>query len=271
GLLNRSGTLFANQPVAEAFLCRASPHAMNGYIQYSNEVLFHMWAHLEDAVRDGTHRWQQTFGLSGPLFDRFFHSDESMRTFIMGMHGFGALSSPAVVRAFDLSRFGHLADLGGATGHLAIAACEAYEDLRGTVLDLPRVIEVAREQVALSPARERLSCVAGDFFTGSLPEADLFTLGRILHDWSAEKIDLLLRNIYDKLPPGGGLLIAEKLLDDDKLGPVPAQMQSLNMLVCTEGKERNFEEYRVLLQTAGFSRIDAKRTGKPVDVVLAIK
>ena len=271
GLLKRSDALFANEPVADAFLCRASPHAMNGYILYSNEVLFRMWAHLEDAVHEGTHRWQQTFGLSGPLFDRFFHSDESMRTFIMGMHGFGMLSSPAVVRAFDLSRFRHLADLGGATGHLAIAACEAYDPLRGTVLDLPRVIEVAKEQVALSRARDRLSCVAGDFFTGSLPEADLFTLGRILHDWSEEKIDLLLRKIYDRLPPGGGLLIAEKLLDDDKLGPVPAQMQSLNMLVCTEGKERNIGEYRALLQKAGFSGVDAKRTGKPVDAILATK
>lgn len=271
GLLKRSEGLFTNEPVAQTYLCRASPHAMTGYIHYSNDVLFRMWAHLEEAVRDGTHRWQQTFGLSGPLFDRFFHSEESMRTFIMGMHGFGMLSSPAVVRAFDLSRFGHLADLGGATGHLAIAACEAHNHLRGTILDLVRVMEVAREQVALSPARERLDCVAGDFFIGSLPEADLFTLGRILHDWSAEKIDLLLRKIYDALPPGGGLLIAEKLMDDDKLGPVPAQMQSLNMLVCTEGKERSFEEYRALLETAGFSKIDFKRTDKPVDAILAIK
>ena len=29
----------------------------------------------------------------------------------MGMHGFGLLSSPQVVAAFDLSRFGHLVDL----------------------------------------------------------------------------------------------------------------------------------------------------------------
>ncbi len=271
GLVKYSDGLFANAPVAEAYLCRTSPHAMNGYVQYSNDVLFPMWGHLEDAVKEGTHRWQQTFDLSGPLFDRFFHSDESMRTFIMGMHGFGVLSSPAVVQAFDLSRFEHLADLGGATGHLAIAACEAYSRLRGTVFDLARVIEVASEQIALSPARERLDCVAGDFFAGALPQADLFALGRILHDWRTEKIDLLLRKIYDTLPAGGALLIAEKLLDDDKLGPVPAQMQSLNMLICTEGKERNLEEYRALLEKAGFSKIRAKRTDKPLDAVLAIK
>jgi O-methyltransferase. len=33
-------------------------------------------------------------------------------------------------------------DLGGATGHLAIAACERYLELEATVFDLPEVIPV---------------------------------------------------------------------------------------------------------------------------------
>jgi acetylserotonin N-methyltransferase len=83
-------------------------------------------------VREGSHRWQQTFGLSGPLFDHFFRTEGAMHSFIMGMHGFGILSSPVVVRAFDLARFRKLVDLGGATGHLTIAACEAYPTLTCT-------------------------------------------------------------------------------------------------------------------------------------------
>ena len=94
-----------------------------------------MWAHLEDAVREGSNRWKQTFGSAGPLFESFFPTEAKMRTFIMGMHGFGVLSSPAVVRAFDLSGFRTIADLGGATGHLTIAACECYPQLRGVVFD----------------------------------------------------------------------------------------------------------------------------------------
>ena len=66
----------------------------------------------------------------------------------------------------------------------------------------------------------------------------MYSLGRILHDWPEDRIRLLLSKIYAALPAGGALLIAEKLLDEDKSGPTPAQMQSLNMLVCTEGRER---------------------------------
>ena len=271
GLLRREGAAFANTEPASAYLVPSSELCMNGYIQYSNDVLFPLWSHLEDAVREGSHRWGQTFGSSGPLFDSFFPTSEKMRTFIMGMHGFGVLSSPEVVRAFDLSGFRKVADLGGATGHLTIAACECYPNLRGVVFDFEKVLAVAREQIAKSPASDRIECMAGDFFQDELPEADLFAMGRILHDWSPEKVELLARRVYERLPPGGALLVAEKLLNDDKSGPVPAQMQSLNMLVCTEGRERSLEEYRALLTGVGFHSVEGIRTGKPVDAVLARK
>ena len=74
-----------------------------------------------------------------------------------------------------------------------------------------------------------------------------------------------------RLPSGGGLLIAEKLLAEDKTGPTPAHMQSLNMLVCTEGKERTVSEYRALLEAAGFVDVQGRRTGAPLDAVLALK
>lgn len=271
GLMEMRGGAYYNQPIADVYLRTDSPHSLIGYIIYSDRALYPMWGHLEDAVREGTNRWQQTFSTPGPIFDHFFRTEESMRTFITGMHGLGVLSSPAVVRAFDLSHFHRLVDLGGATGHLAIAACEAYPALQGVVLDMERVIPLAREMVAQSSARDRISCVAGDFFHDDLPPGDLYALGRILHDWSEEKIGLLLRRIADRLPKGGALLIAERLLEEDKSGPLNALMQSLGMLICTEGKERTLEEYRALLLDAGFSRVEGKKTGRAVDAMLCEK
>jgi acetylserotonin N-methyltransferase len=269
-LLDKRGEAYYNQPVADTYLRKDSPHSLIGYVLYSDRALYPMWAHLDDAIRQGTNRWQQTFGAQGAIFEHFFRTEDDMRTFVMGMHGFGVLSSPEVVRTFDLSRFHTLVDLGGATGHLTIAACEAYSLLRGVVLDLSRVVPIAQEMVAKSHAADRIKCVAGDFFLGELPEGDLYALGRILHDWSEPKIELLLRRIHNRLPKGGALLIAERLLNDDKSGPVNALMQSLGMLICTEGKERTLEEYRALLLTAGFSQVEGRKTGRAVDAILAL-
>jgi acetylserotonin N-methyltransferase len=266
GLLEKRGEEYINTPVADEYLRRYSPRTLAGYIRYSNTALYRLWGNLEDAVIEGGNRWTQTFGEERAIFANLFRTEEAKRDFLMGMHGFGMLSSPAVVAAFDLSPFRHFADLGGATGHLALAAAEKYPHIAATLFDLPEVIEVAREHTA-----NRVELIAGDFFNDPLPSADLYALGRILHDWSEDKIRRLLDRIHAALPPDGGLLLAEKLLNEDRGGPVSTHMQSLNMLVCTEGRERTLSEYTSLLHEAGFQKVRGHVTGAPLDAVLAIK
>lgn len=270
-LLRFSGGTYENTDLASAYLCSESPHRLTGYLNYSNSVMWKLWEHLEDSIREGTNRWKQVYGWEGPIFSHFFRTEEAKREFLMGMHGFGLISSPHVVSAFDLSRFKLLVDLGGATGHLAIAACQRYPLLRAVVFDLPEAIPLAREIVGASSVADRVNFAAGDFFVDPLPAGDLFAVGRILHDWSEEKIHKLLSRIFTALPSGGALLIAEKLLLQDHSGPRWAQMQDLNMLTCTEGKERTLAQYEALLKQAGFAEFQGFRTDSPLDAVLAIK
>jgi O-methyltransferase/methyltransferase family protein len=270
-LLHKRDGVYSNTPAAGTYLFSGSPVSLCGYIGFSNMAMYPMWGHLEDAVREGSHRWKQTFGLDGPLFNHFFRTEESMRVFLRGMHGQGMVTSPKVVAAFDLGRFQTVADLGGGTGHLAIAACERYPQIRGVVFDLPGPAALAREHIALSPARERLQALEGDFFEDPLPAADLYALGRILHDWTEAKICRLLGRIFDRLPSGGALLIAEKLLNEDGVGPLWANLQSLNMLVMTEGKERSVGGYRRLLEPLGFVQIEGRPTEAYLDALLARK
>jgi acetylserotonin O-methyltransferase len=270
-LLERHGDEYHNTPAASAYLCKSSPSRLTGYINYSNTALWKLWANLEDGVREGTHRWQQTFGWDGPIFSNFFRTEDDKREFLMGMHGYGLISSPRVVAAFDLGRYRRLVDLGGATGHLAIAACRHYPGLRAAVFDLPAVAPLARDIVGASPVADRIDVIAGDFFADALPEADLFALGRIVHDWSEDKVIALLKRVFDRLPAGGALLIAEKMLDDDKRGPLWAQMQNLGMLLYTEGKERTLAEYQALLEHVGFAEVRGAKTPSPLDAVLAVK
>jgi acetylserotonin O-methyltransferase len=266
GLLTKRGDGYVNTPMADEYLARSSPHTLSGYIRYSNDALYRLWEHLDDAVIEGTNRWRQTFGGDGGVFTHMFRTPEAQRDFLMGMHGFGMISSPAVIAAFDLSSFFSFVDLGGATGHLALAARDRYPMMKATLFDLPSVIEIAKGYVG-----ERVSLVAGDFFVDPLPAGDLYAVGRILHDWTEAKIVALLQKIYAALPEGGGLLIAEKLLTEDHSGVVATHMQSLNMLVCTEGRERTPTEYSALLRGAGFRDIKGRITGAPLDAVLALK
>jgi acetylserotonin O-methyltransferase len=270
-LLEQADGLYTNTAAATAFLCKESPSRLTGYINYSNAILWKLWGNLEDAIREGTNRWQQTFGWDGPIFSHFFRTEESMREFLMAMHGYGLISSPHIVAAFDLSGFRRLIDLGGATGHLAIAACERYSGLKAAVFDLPDAAPLAREIVSASTVADRIEIVSGDFFVDPLPEGDLFAVGRILHDWTEDKVVALLKRIFDRLPSGGGLLIAEKLISADRSGPRWAHMQNLGMLLYTEGKERTLAEYQALLERVGFSAVKGSITPSPLDATLALK
>jgi acetylserotonin N-methyltransferase len=272
GLLSKQDGIYKNQPVASTYLCRGTPTTLVGYILYSDKVLYQLWSNLENAIRHGGPQWKQTFHQDGGIFDHFLRTEEATQTFLQGMHGFGTLSSPLVVSAFDLSRFKTFVDLGGATGHLAIAACERYPGMNAIVFDLPQVIDAVQKQISACSVASRIQLRKGDFFDAKqLPEGDVFGLGRIVHDWTDEKVKGLLRAVYQHLASRGGILLSEKLVNDEKTGPISAQLQSLNMLVCTEGKERSLGEFRVLLESAGFTRVRGLVTGAPLDAIFAEK
>jgi acetylserotonin N-methyltransferase len=270
-LLDRDDRGYRNTPAAAAYLCRKSPLSVAGYINYSNTVYWKLWERLEDAVREGTNRWKQAFGREADLFANVFHTEEAKREFTLAMHGYGLMTSPTAVASFDLSRFQRFVDVGGATGHLAIAACERYPNMHGVIFELEEIVPLAKEVVGASKVAARIEVLSGDFFTDPLPSGDIYGMGRILHDWPEEKIHHLLTKMYDRLPPGGGVLIMEKLIHEDRRGPVWALMQSLNMLTLMEGKERTLSEYEMLFKRAGFAEIYGCRNATPLDSVLALK
>lgn len=270
-LLSRQDGLYRNTPAAATYLRPSSPRQLTGYLKYSNDVLWKMWERLEDAVREGTPRWKQVYGWDGPIFSSFFRTEPAMREFLLGMHGQGLMSSPKVVAAFDLGRFRRLVDLGGATGHLAVAACRLHPSLKAVVFDLPQALAVARDYLEQEGMTDRVATVAGDFFVDPLPEAGLFALGRIIHDWNETKVSALLGRVHDRLPSGGAILIAEKLLTPDRSGPTWASMQDMGMLLYTEGRERTLDQYRQILEEAGFTDVQGRTTDSPLDAVLARK
>lgn len=50
---------------------------------------------------------------------------------------------------------------------------------------------------------QALPCVTGDFFKDPLPDADLYILARVLHDWADDKCSQLLARIGQACKPGG--------------------------------------------------------------------
>ncbi len=277
GLLEKRGEDYSNTPASDRFLRSSSPESLAGYIRYANSTLYPLWGHLEGAVIEGTPRWRRAFGFKGvgaltrlawrvPGLSRLFKAQQGRSDFNAGMHAFGLLTSPLAAAALDLSRFRRLADLGGSTGHLAMAVQQRYPAMEICVFDLPEAVAAAKPY-----AREHTEFISGDFFKDPLPPADLYALGKVLHNLPDQRAIFLLKRIYQALPAAGALLVVERLLEEDRLGPSTVHLQSLNMLVATGGRERTFSEYRTLLEKSGFASVQLERTGGITDAILAVK
>ena len=94
----------------------------------------------------------------------------------------------------------------GAVGTLAYALCQHYPEMKITVCDLEPAVSLAhhfRPSVEACPNQANVSFAVGDFFKPeTIPKADLYVLSHVLHDWSEDKVDLILSNVYKCLPSG---------------------------------------------------------------------
>ncbi|XP_060129402.1 acetylserotonin O-methyltransferase-like isoform X2 [Zootoca vivipara] len=195
---------------------------------------------------------------SDNVFDVLYRSEDKMKMFSHSMNSKWHLCGRDVMAAFDLSHFPLICDLGGSGGGLAKECIALYPNSTVTILDLPKIVEMAKKHF-VSPEEHRITFHGGDFFKDPIPEADLYILARVLHDWDDENCVQLLTKLHKACKPGGGVLVVEIVLNEDRSGPLEAHLQSMLMLLLTEGKERTPSEYNVLLSAAGFKEIQLKK------------
>ena len=172
-----------------------------------------------------------------------------------GMHSLSTFTARALGEAVDLSDYERLLDVGGGSGAYDIELCKRYPHLRATVLDLPFVAEIAAGNIAEAGLSDRIQTVGADFLADpALPgDHDVILLSMILHDWNEEHDREILRKCYDALPSGGGIVVSELLVNDEKTGPAPAALMSLNMLGETEVRNYRPAEYSSWLEDTGFT------------------
>ncbi len=114
--------------------------------------------------------------------------------------------------------------------------------------------------------------MAGDFFNDRLPEADVITLGHVLHDWSLEQKKQLLRRAYEALPSGGAVIVFESIIDDDRRENAFGLLMSLNKLIETPGGfDYTGADGQRWMREVGFADTYVERLAGPDSMIVGIK
>jgi 3-hydroxy-5-methyl-1-naphthoate 3-O-methyltransferase len=173
-----------------------------------------------------------------------------------------------ISRLVDLQGCRRLLDVGCGGGVVARELLAARPSLLVHSVDLPAACAYAQARTNEAPAelRARHRIQPWDVF-GELPFPDepgeVVLLSAILGDFAPPDRARLLARVATLLAPGGRLVIAETLLDDDRSGPPKAALFSLLMLAATQGDQLSERDLRELLGAAGFVVLDVLGRGEP--------
>lgn len=219
------------------------------------------WAQLAEVVRSGRPAPRRPSVL-GPAGDT--------ASFIGGMHEINEAAAPNLVAALGPPAFGHLLDVGGASGTWTIAFLRAVPGATATFFDLPDVMPLARRRLAAAGLADRVRLVAGDLYTDELPcGADLAWVSAIIHMNSREQNRELYAKVHAALADAGRILIRDVVMEVDRTRPAGGALFAVNMLVATEGGGTfTFEEIRDDLQSAGFTDVHRARTDQMMSSVV---
>lgn len=156
---------------------------------------------------------------------------------------------PAILAAFDFSRFERIIDVGGGHGALLAGILAVSQKTRGVVYDLPNVVpgaEALRARISSNPARSS----AGTSLSRSLPTVTRTSSVALLTNWDDNAALKILGQCRRPIRSNGRLLLIESVSKPNE--PDPNKFLDV-WFIGGGGRERTEAEYRALLRTGGFA------------------
>lgn len=146
-----------------------------------------------------------------------------------------------------------ICDIGGGAGDIISKFLNFYPKAKGIVRDLPLAKDACIENlITRGITKERFEFQVADFFKETPPEAQLYLLSRILHDWDDEKCQTILSNISRAMGEQSQLLVIEKMIPRKMdARHMHMYMNDLYMWAVCGGKERTEDEFDALLVKVG--------------------
>jgi hypothetical protein len=274
GFLEREGLLetaiYSNSPDTDTFLDKNKPSYIGGILEMMNNRLYEFWGDLEEGLMTGFPQNEVKDGQD--FFGLIYQDPNKLKEFINAMSGIQLGNFMTFAQKFDFSRYTTLADIGGSAGLLSSMVAKHQAHMTCTTVDLPPVEPIALETIQKFQLSDRVKTQSLDFFAASFPQADIITMGNILHDWDEEKKIMLMKKAYEALPAGGAFVAIEAIIDDERKQNAFGMMMSLNMLVETgTGFDYTFADFNKWANRIGFTSTALLPLAGPSSAAIAYK
>jgi hypothetical protein len=242
--------VFALTPLGE-MLQSDKPDSLYYWALHFGEDMLPVLPAMLNQAKTGEQAFTKAHGM--PLWDYLSEDEEQGVLWDKKMSVFTEQHVASIVKAYDFSSVGLLADVGGGRGALITEILKANPSVRGILFDRPQVTPEAEERIAQAGLSERCSVVSGSFLECVPPEAEAYIFKHVFHDWDDENVLKILRNCREVMSEGDKLFIVEGFVEHDIFGLDEFRRWcDVYQMLCLLGKERTLDEMRGLLAKAGF-------------------
>lgn len=227
GLISRYGETYFNTKISSVFLVKHTEGYQGDSILWRKH-LFPGWRSLGSCLRNGGRK-------------NFAKPDEEPEQIVRRMRQYSrAMGCVAKTKVKEILPFfadadlsGEILDVGSGSGWVSAGFLDHFPKLRATLMDLPQVLDYARELLGEKGHHDRIHfCPANILEPWPVKEGhfDLIILSNIVHAYSEKEISDLLDRAAACLKQGGLLLIHDFFFDHR---PEKAAVFDLNMFINT--------------------------------------
>jgi SAM-dependent methyltransferase len=242
GLLEANGGTYRNSAVAATFLAGPGPGDLRPFLRYWDKISYPSWTRLADALA------------SGPPREIFELNPDLQRVASEGIEAILSAPAGSLPELFDFGSHKRLLDIGGGTGSWSIAIARRHAHIEAAVLELAPTTEVARDRITFAQLADRIDVIEGDAFTTDLPAGyDAFLLANVMHYFTPEQNQDLLRRVRKAAEPGSALLLADWWTNPEHTEPRAAALMAGQFAVnLRNGDVYSADEARTWLNRTGW-------------------
>ena len=263
-LLHKQGERYSLTTESRTYLLERSPLFAGGMIRFESS-LWRCWEQLPQAIRTGR---------AVRPTDMYQGDQRETQIFIEAMDSLVKArgDAPVLLEALDWSNVKTLLDLGSGPATYSIALCRRFNDLSGTIFDLPGTLAITARYVQEAGMTGRIRLVAGDYRSDPIPgKYDVIFLSNIIHGESLESNERLIAKLGKQLTPSGRIVIKDHILDESRVQPSVGAIFSILMLLTTDGGRcYSYNEISGWLERAGLSQVREVALPAPLTSSLVI-
>lgn len=256
--------LFGLTPLGETLRTDAVGSLRPLAICMGGQCNWQAWGDILHSVKTGESAFEHVFGTG--FFQHLDRHPDNAKQFVEAMNCCSTLYNEAIVAAYDFSQFEKIVDVGGGQGRLVSEILKATGTTKGILFDTPHLTPGAERLFEEAGIADRCETAAGDFLE-SVPEGgDAYLLKHIIHDWDDARAVEILKNCRRSMSEDARLLLMEEIVAADNEF-APAKILDLQQLLMPGGRERTEEEYRKLLEAAGFELTNVIQTQSSLSII----